>query len=188
MERYAPQTGQERFLDLVPDRPSAAPANWDLLLFWLLIMTLCDRRIKEEHPLERNGRNRTVRGDISGAGGNYDMIAANLISGTLIELAGEIAARLRTSGIAILSGILAGQDDEVADAMKLAGLSALNVCLTGNGFRLRAGARSRSLGFPRPCGRPGLPAGEMVIMGHNDERDPLFSVQFFQSSCTASPV
>jgi ribosomal protein L11 methyltransferase len=61
-------------------------------------------------------------GDLGCAAGTYDMIAANLISGTLVELAGEIASRLGSSGVVIMSGILKGQDDEVAAAAEKAGL------------------------------------------------------------------
>jgi ribosomal protein L11 methylase PrmA len=74
-----------------------------------------------------------VEGDITSVHGNYDMIAANCISGSLVNLAGEIALRLRTPGIAILFGILAGQDDEVAAAMEQAGLTSCE--------RLREGKR-----------------------------------------------
>jgi ribosomal protein L11 methyltransferase len=63
-----------------------------------------------------------LEGDIRCAAGTYDMITANLISGTLIEIAGEIAARLDPSGVVIMSGILKGQDNEVAAAAEKAGL------------------------------------------------------------------
>jgi ribosomal protein L11 methyltransferase len=63
-----------------------------------------------------------IEGTIDDAPGQYDMIAANLIAVTLIERAGAIAARLRPAGVAVLSGILSGQDDEVAEAMGVAGL------------------------------------------------------------------
>jgi ribosomal protein L11 methyltransferase len=53
------------------------------------------------------------------------MIAANLISGTLIQISGEIASRLVPSGIVIMSGILKGQDDEVVEAAKNSGLACI---------------------------------------------------------------
>jgi ribosomal protein L11 methyltransferase len=61
-------------------------------------------------------------GDISSVEGTFDMIAANLISGTLIELAKDISERLRPGGMAVLSGILRGQDDEVVAAVERAAL------------------------------------------------------------------
>ena len=72
-----------------------------------------------------------LEGDISSAAGTYDMIVANLISGTLITLADEIASRLNAQGVAILSGILKGQDDEVEAAMKRAGLADCERLLDG---------------------------------------------------------
>jgi ribosomal protein L11 methyltransferase len=59
---------------------------------------------------------------IRDAQGDYDMIAANLISETLIAIAPEIACRLRENGIAILSGMLTGQEDEIVSAMQQEGL------------------------------------------------------------------
>ena len=61
-------------------------------------------------------------GSIKEAVGNFDCIAANIISGVLVELAPDIAARLKPSGIAVLSGILQEQAREVIDAMSRAGL------------------------------------------------------------------
>lgn len=53
----------------------------------------------------------------------FDMIAANLISGVLILVAPHLYSHLNPGGLAILSGILAGQEDEVISAMKNKGLS-----------------------------------------------------------------
>jgi ribosomal protein L11 methyltransferase len=50
------------------------------------------------------------------------MIAANLMSEVLIRIAPEIASRLNTPGIAILSGMLVGQEDDVLTAMETVGL------------------------------------------------------------------
>src|SRR5512143_2137949 len=55
----------------------------------------------------------------------FDVIAANLISGVLVLLAPSIASHLKQGGVAILSGILTGQDDEVVGSMARAGLSLL---------------------------------------------------------------
>ncbi|MDA8101069.1 MAG: 50S ribosomal protein L11 methyltransferase [Nitrospiraceae bacterium] len=55
--------------------------------------------------------------------GAYDMIAANLISGTLIDLSDVIASHLNPGGIVIASGILREQGEEVAMAMQKAGLA-----------------------------------------------------------------
>jgi ribosomal protein L11 methyltransferase len=52
----------------------------------------------------------------------FDFITANIISGVLVVLAPSIAAHLKPGGIAILSGILNGQDEEIAEAMIRTGL------------------------------------------------------------------
>jgi ribosomal protein L11 methyltransferase len=61
-------------------------------------------------------------GDISAARGTYGMIVANLISGVLIGIARKLAARLEPQGIVVLSGMLAGQEDDVIRAALKAGL------------------------------------------------------------------
>lgn len=52
----------------------------------------------------------------------YDVIAANLISGVLVQLAQALFSHMTPGGIAILSGVLLGQEDEVIEAMKRTGL------------------------------------------------------------------
>ena len=42
-----------------------------------------------------------------------DMVVANIFSGTLMELAAEITSRVRPGGMLALSGLLAGQEEEV---------------------------------------------------------------------------
>ena len=46
----------------------------------------------------------------------YDVVVANILAKPLIELAGEIGARVKDGGTLILSGILEGQAEAVADA------------------------------------------------------------------------
>ncbi|MBF0327705.1 MAG: 50S ribosomal protein L11 methyltransferase [Nitrospirae bacterium] len=66
-----------------------------------------------------------IEGDASCALGSYDMIAANLVSETLIKIAPEIAQRLEPEGIALLSGMITGQEIEVLSAMESCGLTLL---------------------------------------------------------------
>jgi ribosomal protein L11 methyltransferase len=61
-------------------------------------------------------------GSVIETAGTFDCIAANIISGVLILLAHEISSHLKPSGIAILSGILADQADEVIRAYEQTGL------------------------------------------------------------------
>lgn len=68
-------------------------------------------------------RNIEIRkGTISDVEGTFDMISANLISGTLIAIAHETGTRLRDGGKTILSGMLVGQEEEVIAAMEESGL------------------------------------------------------------------
>ena len=63
-----------------------------------------------------------TEGTISVSKGAYDLIVSNLISEALIMIAPDIALRLDEDGMAILSGMLVGQEDEVIDAMLKEGL------------------------------------------------------------------
>ncbi len=62
------------------------------------------------------------KGSLTAESGCFDMIAANLVSGTLVAIAGEIAACLDPYGVAILSGILHGQEKDVLAAAEDFGL------------------------------------------------------------------
>jgi ribosomal protein L11 methyltransferase len=64
-------------------------------------------------------------GSIGDLNETYDFIAANIISGVLVQLAPALAAHLKTRGIAVLSGILRGQENEVIEAMVRTGLKLL---------------------------------------------------------------
>jgi len=70
-------------------------------------------------------------GTITEVRGSFDMIAANLMSEVLISIAPEIAVRLNYSGIAVLSGMLNGQEDDVLHAMKRSGFSPIEVLVDG---------------------------------------------------------
>ena len=67
-------------------------------------------------------------GDVSCVEGTFDLITANLISESLINIAGQISERLVPDGIAILSGMLTGQEKGVINAMAGHGLR-LNVTI-----------------------------------------------------------
>jgi ribosomal protein L11 methyltransferase len=71
------------------------------------------------------------QGSIDATSGTYDMITANLLSEILIRLAPEMAARLSAKGVAILSGIIEGQEGDVVSAMEAAGLRTVERILDG---------------------------------------------------------
>ena len=48
--------------------------------------------------------------------GDYDLVIANILAGTLIEMAAELSKRTMHGGLLALSGILSGQIDEVSSA------------------------------------------------------------------------
>ena len=52
------------------------------------------------------------------AGGRYDVVVANILANPLRLLAPALAARVRPGGAIVLSGVLAGQADDVAAAVR----------------------------------------------------------------------
>lgn len=75
--------------------------------------------------IEINGINtvKVKKGVIVDVEGTFDVIVANLYAELLLGAAREIVHKLNPEGIAILSGMLAGQEDEVIESMKQAGLT-----------------------------------------------------------------
>jgi ribosomal protein L11 methyltransferase len=63
--------------------------------------------------------------DVQFVEGTFDVVVANILANTLVELAPAIAARLAPCGIVLLSGILASQEDEVRRAYLALGLAPL---------------------------------------------------------------
>lgn len=57
--------------------------------------------------------------------GTFDVVVANILANTLVELAPAVAAKLAPGGVALLSGILAAQEDEVRRAYRARGLEPL---------------------------------------------------------------
>jgi len=83
-----------------------------------LAVEAAKQNIEINHVPEVEIRN----GSIADCKKTYDVIAANLISGVLIQLAPLFPSRMKQGGIAFLSGILSGQEEEVIEAMKAEGL------------------------------------------------------------------
>ncbi len=55
--------------------------------------------------------------------GTFDLVVANILANTLVELAPDLAAKLAPGGVVLLSGILAPQEDEVRRAYVAQGLA-----------------------------------------------------------------
>jgi ribosomal protein L11 methyltransferase len=81
-----------------------------------------------------NGLNNisVIQGEITAAGGPFDFIAANLLSEILKDIAQELACRLKPRGIAVLSGMLPGQDAGVLEAFKEKGFALIERIDTGS--------------------------------------------------------
>ena len=125
MERYDGKTGKGRFLDLGTGTGLLAIAASKLGYEQVVAVDTDPLAIEASRKnLELNQVvNIELReGSIIEAPGTFDCIVANIISSVLILLAHEIASCLRPSGVAIVSGILADQADEVIRAYAQTGL------------------------------------------------------------------
>lgn len=125
IEEWAPVLQGSRFLDI--------GAGTGILAIAAVELGFSDAVGLDTDPLavEAASRNAALNrldnitilpGDITAVAGIYGMIAANLISGILIRIAREISLRLSPQGIAVLSGMLAGQEDDVIRAAGHAGM------------------------------------------------------------------
>lgn len=73
-----------------------------------------------------------LEGDVSVVHGSFDFITANLLSEILTGIAGQLALRLNPGGIAVLSGMLPGQDEGVLRAFVREGFVLREKIDTGN--------------------------------------------------------
>ena len=73
-----------------------------------------------------------LEGDVSVVHGSFDFITANLLSEILIGIARQLALRLNPGGMAVLSGMLPGQDHEVLEAFLREGFALMEKIDTGN--------------------------------------------------------
>jgi len=134
MERYAGAVRAERFLDLGTGTGLLAMAALALgfrSVFAVDTDPLAIEASRRNIVLNRAEKIELIEGGIDQVEGDFDMIAANLISGTLVQLSGEIASRLVPGGIVIMSGILKGQDDEVVAAAENCGLTCIERLVDG---------------------------------------------------------
>lgn len=64
-------------------------------------------------------------------GHTFDFIVANLLSGTLIELAAEITSHLNDKGVVLFSGIIEGQENDVIKIFKRYGICFIDKIIDG---------------------------------------------------------
>jgi ribosomal protein L11 methyltransferase len=125
MEKYAGKTGKDTFLDLGTGTGLLAIAAAKLGYRHVLgidIDPLAVEAAKQNIEINHVPEIEIRAGSIAGCKETYDVIAANLISGVLVQLASLFPACMKQGGIAFLAGILSGQEDEVIEAMKVEGL------------------------------------------------------------------
>lgn len=72
----------------------------------------------------RNGVRVVLTGDpVDSVPGTFDLVVANILANTLVELAPALAMRLAPGGVVLLAGILGPQEEEVRAAYVAAGLA-----------------------------------------------------------------
>lgn len=146
MERHLESVANKKFLDVGTGTGLLAIAALKLgfqIVEGIDTDPLAIEAARRNIELNHTERMTLREGSLSSDGALYDMITANLISGTLIALAGELERHLVKNGIAILSGILHYQRDEVLDAMGNAGLSLKEQLRDGKWISLAVGAGKR---------------------------------------------
>jgi ribosomal protein L11 methyltransferase len=130
MERYVGKIVKGRFLDLGTGTGLLAIAA-SKFGFQEVVAVDTDPLALEaayKNCALNNVSNVTIRsGSIMDNDGNFDFIVANIISGVLMLLAPDISAHIKPSSVAVLSGILAEQVDEVIKAYGQVGMKLIEV-------------------------------------------------------------
>ena len=70
----------------------------------------------------------------------FDVIAANLIAGVLVQIAAQLAAELAAGGRLVASGIFVDREGEVRHAFEAAGLAVTERTAEGDWVALEVGA------------------------------------------------
>ncbi len=125
MENYAPKTAKEKFLDIGAGTGILAIAARKLgyqHVIGIDMDTLAVDAARENVIINNVPDVEISEEGLAELRETFDVIAANLISGVLVQLAPPLFTHMNPGGIAILSGILIGQEGEVIDAMEKAGL------------------------------------------------------------------
>ena len=125
MEKYVAKSGKERFLDVGTGTGILAIAASKLgfrTVTGVDTDILAVEAARENIMINQTPAVEIREGSLAELNEAYDFIAANIISGVLVLLAPALASLLKPGGIAVLSGILQGQEEEVITAMTQSGL------------------------------------------------------------------
>ncbi len=125
IERFARNCARERFLDVGAGTGILAIAASMLGFHHVLGLDIDPLAVDaSQRNIKLNNLENIViqEGTVTPASGSFDFIAANLMSEILIRIAPDLAPCLDKAGIALLSGMLSGQEDDVIEAMEKHGL------------------------------------------------------------------
>ncbi len=128
MERYAKRSGKHNFLDLGTGTGILAIAATHLGYKRVVAVDIDPLAVDASRKNAEINQTKSIeirQGSITDLNETYDFIAANLVSGVLVQLAPALAAHLKHIGFVILSGIMIGQEQEVLDAILQTGLRPL---------------------------------------------------------------
>jgi len=134
IERFSKTSPKDRFLDVGTGTGILAIAASRLgfkAVVGVDIDPLATDAAKRNAELNSLQNVEILEGTIARVQGAFDMIAANLMSEVLVSIAPEIVSRLNYTGLAIFSGMLKGQEDDVLHAMERSGLSAIETLVDG---------------------------------------------------------
>lgn len=126
MEKYLPKTSLDSFLDLGTGTGILAIAARKLgcrRVVGIDTDILAKDAAQENIVINQVPDVEILQGSTPELHETFDVVAANLISGVLVLIAPALFTLLKPAGIAILSGILIGQENEVIAAMEQAGLT-----------------------------------------------------------------
>ena len=125
IERFARQCSKDRFLDVGTGTGILAIAASMLGFHHVVGLDIDPLAIDaSKRNIKLNNLENIViqEGTVTPAVGTFDFIAANLMSEILIRVAPDLAPCLDNKGIALMSGMLSGQEDDVIEAMGKQGL------------------------------------------------------------------
>ncbi len=85
-----------------------------------------------------SNRIRVSSGSVAGVEGNYDLVVANITAAVLADLMNDLSARLSTTGVLLLSGIIEQNAFVVREALRSQGLRVTDEARSGDWLFLAA--------------------------------------------------